>query len=82
MISLVAAVIIYLITRSVTGPVNQVVEGLKDAVQGEGDLTKRIQVRSKDEIGELARWFNEFVKAIQSVISDVSANANQLNNAS
>ncbi|MCP3940205.1 MAG: methyl-accepting chemotaxis protein [Desulfobacteraceae bacterium] len=82
LISLVAAAIIYLITRSLTGSVNQVVEGLKDAVQGQGDLTKRIQVRSKDEIGELARWFNEFVQAIQAVVVDVSTNATQLNNAS
>ncbi|MCG8633897.1 MAG: methyl-accepting chemotaxis protein [Desulfobacterales bacterium] len=81
-IVLCAAVILYLITRSVTGPVNQVVEGLKDAVQGEGDLTKRIEVKSRDEIGELAHWFNEFVKAIQSVITDVSANAGQLSHAS
>ncbi len=81
-IALVAGVILYLITRSVTGPVNLVVAGLKDAVQGEGDLTKRIQVKSRDEIGELAHWFNEFVKAIQAVIVDVSANAGQLGTAS
>ncbi|MEH0021309.1 MAG: methyl-accepting chemotaxis protein [Desulfobacter sp.] len=81
-IVLCAALILYLITRSVTKPVNQVVEGLKDAVQGEGDLTKRITVRSRDELGELAHWFNEFVKAIQSVITDVSDNACQLSRSS
>ncbi len=81
-ISMVAAFIIFMITRSVTGPVNNVVDGLKDVVQGEGDLTKRIEVLSKDEIGELAKWFNEFIGAIQTVVSDVSLKAGELNSAS
>jgi methyl-accepting chemotaxis protein len=79
---LVAAFVIYLLTSSVVRPLNRVVAGLKDAAQGEGDLTKRIEVASKDEVGELAHWFNTFVEKIQRIIADVARNATNLNNSS
>ncbi len=51
---------------------------LKDVAQGEGDLTRRIQIRSKDEIGELSRWFNVFIDRLQSMISDISQSVDLL----
>ena len=77
-----AAFVVYLLTSSVVKPLNRVVAGLKDAAQGEGDLTKRIEVGSKDEVGELAHWFNTFVEKIQRIISDVADNATNLNDSS
>jgi methyl-accepting chemotaxis protein len=78
----IVAFTIYLLTSSVVKPLNRVVAGLKDAAQGEGDLTKRIEVAVKDEVGELAHWFNTFVEKIQSIISDVAQNAAGLNDSS
>ena len=77
-----AAVIIYFIAGSVVKPINKVVAGLKDAAEGEGDLTKRLEVRSKDEVGELARWFNLFVERMQVIIKDVADNAGRLSTSS
>ncbi len=74
----VAAVLIYFITSTVVEPINQVVSGLRDAAEGDGDLTKRIDITGKDEVGELARWFNTFIEKIQRIISDVSQNAENL----
>ncbi len=51
---------------------------LKDIATGEGDLTKRIEVASRDEIGETARWFNTFVENLAGIISQVAANARQV----
>lgn len=56
-------------------PINQVVAGLKDIATGEGDLTKRLEINSKDEIGTLARWFNQFVENLQAIIKDLASNA-------
>jgi len=53
--------------RQVTGPLNQVVERMKDIARGEGDLTKRLEVTGKDEIGEVAEAFNTFVGKLQTV---------------
>ena len=78
-IIVVAVLITWLVTGSVTSPINKVVDGLKDAAEGEGDLTKRLDDKSKDEVGSLARWFNIFVKKLQGIIADISGNSDQLN---
>jgi methyl-accepting chemotaxis protein len=75
---LVAGMIILLIAISVVKPINSVVAGLKDAAQGEGDLTKRLNIDSNDEVGELAKWFNEFVNKMHAIIKEVAANAARL----
>jgi methyl-accepting chemotaxis protein len=74
----VACVIIFLVANSVVKPINGVVEGLKDAAEGEGDLTKRLNVTSQDEVGELAKWFNIFNSKMQVIIKEVAGNATQL----
>ncbi len=55
---------------------------LRDIAEGEGDLTKRLADKSKDEIGELCGWFNLFVGKIQNIIKDVSGGAQDLDGAS
>jgi methyl-accepting chemotaxis protein len=50
----------------------------KDIAQGEGDLTKRIILDSKDEIAELAKWFNLFIEKLQSIIGSISNNTQTL----
>jgi len=44
---------------------------LKDIASGEGDLTKRINKKSNDELGEVVDWFNQFVDKLHGSISDV-----------
>ncbi len=46
-------------------------DSIKDIASGNGDLTKRIKVSSKDEIGEVVHGFNEFCGKLQNIISDV-----------
>jgi len=77
-ITLLAAVIVYVIAAKIVKPINEVVLGLKDAAEGEGDLTKRLEVKNRDEVGELAKWFNVFVEKVQVIIRDVAGNAKQL----
>jgi methyl-accepting chemotaxis protein len=72
----------YFIFKAITRPIAAAVAMLKDIAQGEGDLTKRLEVTGKDEMGEMARWFNTFVDKLQSVIGTVAKNVEQLNTAS
>ena len=55
-----------------------VATSMRDIAQGEGDLTKRLDVSGRDEIGEIASWFNVFVEKIQSVVQDIAGNATML----
>ena len=68
----------FVISRMITKPINNVVEMIKDIAQGEGDLTKRLEATSKDEIGDLAKWFNTFMDKLHDIIAQVASNTGQL----
>lgn len=72
---LLVGFLIYFSSKSITRPINDAVAGLKDIAEGEGDLTMRLVVTSKDEIGEMAKWFNLFIEKLQIIIKQVSANS-------
>ncbi len=62
---------IFCLRLLVTKPIGNVVSVVQDIAQGEGDLTKRLNVNRKDEIGKLAHWFDEFLNNIHGIISQV-----------
>ena len=76
------AVICTYISRKITKPIKSAGDMLKDIAQGEGDLTKRLKVNTKDEVGEMAEWFNRFIDTIQNIVKDVAQNANLVKEAS
>jgi len=78
----ICAVVTTYISRKITVPIRNAADMLKDIAQGEGDLTKRLEVETKDEIGDMADWFNKFINTIQRIIKDVAQNANQVSEAS
>lgn len=60
-------------------PLNVMGKAMEDIAQGEGDLTKRLNIQSNDEFGRLARAFNQFVERIHSSIREVSSATSQVN---
>lgn len=77
-----SAILALVIQRTIVKPINRVVNALKDIAEGEGDLTRRLQVNTQDEIGELARWFNIFVDKIHSVVSSFRETSDNLSESS
>ncbi len=69
-------------SRILVKPLNTMTASLRDIAQGEGDLTKRLEIQSKDEIGELANWFNIFMDKLQGIISRVAGCATSLSETS
>jgi methyl-accepting chemotaxis protein len=65
---------------AVLKPIKKTSELLREIAEGEGDLTCRLEKKSKDEIGELSEWFNLFISKIQNIIREVQANAHELSN--
>ncbi|MDR0721808.1 MAG: methyl-accepting chemotaxis protein, partial [Treponema sp.] len=65
---LAGGVITFLMAGSIAKPILQVSAMLKDISQGEGDLTKRIAITTKDEIEDLAHYFNLTIEKIRSLI--------------
>jgi methyl-accepting chemotaxis protein len=73
---------IYLFIRNVvTTPLIQLVSGLRNIAKGEGDLTQRLPVRGKDEIGEAASAFNDMMTKISALVRQVSLSASQVSTA-
>lgn len=79
---LIAIVCAVLITRSITRPLAQMRDMLQDIAQGEGDLTKRLDASSKDELGEVSIWFNTFVEKLQTLIGQIAQTSSQVADAS
>jgi len=60
------------------GPLNNVSQALARIADGNGDLTQRISVDSKDEVGQLAENFNRFVGSQHQLISHIRSLAHEL----
>jgi methyl-accepting chemotaxis protein len=77
MIALVTAAAVFL-SKSITKPIINVSNNLKDIAQGEGDLTRRVTINSKDEVGDLARYFNETLEKIRNLVLNIKKEATTL----
>lgn len=63
-------------------PLKQITSGLKNIASGEGDLTQRLEIRARDELGELATWFNAFIERLNNIIVNIGENAETVTAAS
>jgi methyl-accepting chemotaxis protein len=68
------------LSRSISKPIIRVADTLKDISEGEGDLTRSIAVNSKDEIGDLAHYFNKTLEKIKNLIVIIKHEAASLHN--
>jgi len=66
------------LVRSVSKSLKSMISMVKDLAEGEGDLTKRLEIASHDELGELAKWFNIFLDEIHRIISHVAGTAEKV----
>ncbi|MCK9444352.1 MAG: methyl-accepting chemotaxis protein [Tissierellaceae bacterium] len=63
-------VIAIIITRSITGPINQFIEVANDVA--EGDLTREVRVNTRDEISQLAEAFNAMMVKLKELIGEIN----------
>lgn len=80
---IIGVIVMTLIIRSITTPLKQLVGSSKRI--SEGDLTETIDIRSKDELGELGKSFNNMasslrslIHAIQDSVDNVAASSEEL----
>lgn len=72
----------FIIGQSITKPIQALNIRLKEISEGDGDLTMRLDEKSKDETGEVARSFNRFTKKLRDTINDVNRSAKVLETSS
>jgi two-component system, OmpR family, phosphate regulon sensor histidine kinase PhoR len=73
---IIAALAAWLIARTTTRPIRRLTGAANKLAAGE--LGKKVAVESKDEVGVLARAFNDMSANIQSTVTELSAEKNKL----
>jgi methyl-accepting chemotaxis protein len=79
-ITLIAIGFAIILSNIISRPLTNVNRMLSDISEGEGDLTKELEINTKEEIGTLARLFNQFVTKIRNVVVQVKESATSLTN--
>ncbi|WP_207950592.1 methyl-accepting chemotaxis protein [Marinobacter sp. JSM 1782161] len=78
---LLTLVVLHFMLRSLMAPVRNLQGAMQDIASGEADLTKRLEISSRDEFGQTAENFNAFVSNVQAVVRDVQRGAIELRDA-
>ena len=73
--------IFFFVNWKIVRPLTALALEMEDISSGEGDLTRRIPVTSKDEIGILGRNFNSFLEKLNNIIVDIGYNSEVLTTA-
>jgi len=74
----IVTTIIYFVLANTTAPIVKVAATLRDISEGEGDLTKTVPVHSKDEVGDLALYFNKTIGKIKGLVMLIKQQAHVL----
>ncbi|MGB7386677.1 MAG: methyl-accepting chemotaxis protein, partial [Pseudomonas neustonica] len=69
---------LYLIGRSITQPLNSVVDAMRGVASGEADLTRRLDDGARDEVSQIAHFFNQFNSNLAVIIHQLGDSARQL----
>jgi methyl-accepting chemotaxis protein len=76
------AVLCMVIVVGIGSSLNRMIVNFEDVAKGEGDLTKRIIIKSKDELATLAGLFNLFMEKLQRIIKQLSGESGHLDQSS
>ncbi len=76
LVLIMGSIFTFFMAERLTIPLRSVAAALKQIASGDADLTQRINVKSKDETGELATSFNQFVAGLANIVSQFSQGVN------
>ena len=76
--ALIILVLIVIVARHVAMPLQDAVEALEAIANGDGDLTRRLQVQGQDEIAQLGRAFNTFAEQVRTLVQDLNQRSDEL----
>ncbi|OHC91301.1 MAG: hypothetical protein A3J87_02565 [Sideroxydans sp. RIFOXYB12_FULL_59_6] len=77
LLQLVLFFMIDVVIRSFTDPLNKL-QHVMSAMQEDGDLSRRVDIKSRDEIGKMADAFNALASSLQASVEQVSKGQAQL----
>lgn len=79
---IVAAIVIFIVARTISRPLvraSATLNGLVDEMKnGKADLTTRLEVKTKDEVGILSESVNQFIETLQNLMNMMGISSNKL----
>jgi len=75
---IVAVLLGMVVGRTVTGPLRNMSEMMREIADGDGDLRHRLPEDGNDELAVLGKRFNHFVVKIQDTVREVGATTDQV----
>jgi methyl-accepting chemotaxis protein len=82
-VMVIAAVLIcllawWVVRSAVVLPLRSLALCMRDIAEGDGDLTRRIEIAGGNEIDEVGSWFNVFIGRIEVIMARVASHAKTL----
>ena len=77
-IFLTGIVIIVMLVAKALSPLDEIALALEDIGKGAGDLTKKIDIRTHDEVGNVARLFNRLLDQLRAMIGTISQSSDHI----
>ena len=76
---IITIILLTLLLNRLTKPLRELKVAMQDIAEGDADLTQRLELNSQDELGELAKHFNRFVKNIHLMMQDFKVQSDDMN---
>ncbi len=68
----------YMYYKIIIAPINKLNNIVEDIVAGNGDLTKRVEIGSNDEIGIFSNLLNRFIENVHKIVTEIKNNSTLL----
>ena len=75
---LISLLILFFVIKILFNPILELKDTIHDLSQGDGDLTQRLEVKTDDELGEIALGVNLFIKNLQSTLLQIESSTTDL----
>ncbi|HEB94689.1 MAG TPA: methyl-accepting chemotaxis protein [Gammaproteobacteria bacterium] len=75
---LIFASLYFIYKKTIGKKLEQLATALQEIAEGDGDLTRRLDEGRRDELGEVAHWFNLFVGKLQHLMGDIKGSTDSL----
>lgn len=74
-IMLIISASLFVVMKKAIKNIKQITAILKDIAEGEGDLTRRVDINAKDEMGVMAKYFNKYADSVHGIVLSVKERA-------
>lgn len=75
------ALMAFVLPQVIVGPVKKMIGHIHELAAGDGDLTGRLEVSGKDEIGQMAHEVNNFIEQLHQMVSGIVVSTSEISTA-